>query len=889
MAAAALPRAPMAVTQPPARAHPERVRLGAFAVLGLFAALHWGALITPARGGDMFLSLLFALAGAGVLIALPARWSAGQRRTAAGVVAFVLLILALLVAGVPLHMLGWHQWDDLVSGMSEGIGSTPAITVPYRGIDEWVRTAILAGGTALLALAALLAFWPRRGTTPGYPIAAAVALGTLYAVPIVEHGPDSPYLDGALFCIVLAGFLWLERVRSDQLGVAVFVVVATAVVGAIVGPRLDSGQPWFNYESFAEKLEPTKAEAFSWTHSYGPMTWSRDGRELLRIKASAAAYWKATNLDEFDGVRWRAGPPSRDAQIQPRFNRRWLQTIKVVDRGLRSTQFVGAGDVRDILPGASRLALPQSDGTFVTSNKPLRPGDSYQALVYVPHPSDAQLKRSSADYPGYTQDFLELQVPLRGASAGLVDQATGKPLGRTADIRFAPYATNGAPGVVWPSGFGVQPAGDKVIADSPYAQLYALTQQIRREAKTPFDFVQAVRDRVQQGADYDENPPQRPYPLASFLFDTKSGYCQQFSGVMALMLRMGGVPARVASGFSPGSYNTNRKDYVVRDTDAHSWVEAYFPPYGWVTFDPTPAASPATSQLDDSSQNPNGGPALPPNFSGRLGQSGDRPFAAGDPGSGLAPTSGGGGWKLPVGAVVVALAALFSAVVLWRRRTPFATLAAPLRARSVARRDARAPGEPARRLGGRHGLRARRARPPLRALHGAADGRPAPRAAPPARLGPRPARRPARVVGAAAAAGWSPQGSSAPVVHSEIGMDSAYDLFMNGTALLDNGDFHAAVVPLARARELEPDKASVREALGRALFGAGRYREAAAEFEAVVEHAPTNDYALFCLGRSLQLQGRHAEARKPLALASCLRPEREDYSKYLGQARRRAA
>ena len=55
-------------------------------------------------------------------------------------------------------------------------------------------------------------------------------------------------------------------------------------------------------------------------------------------------------------------------------------------------------------------------------------------------------------------------------------------------------------------------------------------------------------------------------------------------------------------------------------------------------------------------------------------------------------------------------------------------------------------------------------------------------------------------------------------------------------------------MPLARARDLEPDKASIREALGRALFRAQRYREAAAEFEAVVEHAPTNDYALFCLG-----------------------------------------
>jgi transglutaminase-like putative cysteine protease len=674
MAAAALPRAPVGTRVEPARAHPERVRLGAFAALGLFAALHWGALIQPAQGGKMFLSLLFALAGGGVLIAIPTGWPEWQRRTAAGGVAFVLLILAVLVAGVPLRMLGWHQWDDLVSGMSQGISSTPAITVPYRGIDEWVRTAILSGGTALLALAALLAFWPRRGTTPGYPIAAAVALGTLYAVPIVEHGPDSPYLDGAMFCIVLAGFLWLERVRSDQMAVAVAVVVATAVVGAVIGPRLDSTRPWFDYENFAEKLEPKKAEAFSWTHSYGPLKWSRDGREMLRIKATIPAYWKATNLDEFDGVRWRQGPPSRDAIVEPRQNRRWLQTIKVVDRGLRSTNFVGAGNVQDILPGASRLALPQSDGTFVTSNKPLRPGDSYQAQVYVPRPNETQLKRSNADYPGYTQDFLELRVPLQGASVGLVDQATGRPLGPTADIRFAAYGTARGAGIVWPSGFGVEEDGDKVLADSPYAQLYALAQQIRSRTKTPYEFVQAVLNRVQQGTTYDENPPQRRYPLAAFLFDTKIGYCQQFSGVMALMLRMGGVPARVASGFSPGTYNSQRKDYVVRDTDAHSWVEAYFAPYGWITFDPTPAASPASSQLDDAGPSPNGGPTLPPNFSGRLGQSGDRPFAAGDPGADIAPTDGGGGWKLPVAAGLAALMALLGGVTLWRRRTPFMTL-----------------------------------------------------------------------------------------------------------------------------------------------------------------------------------------------------------------------
>jgi Flp pilus assembly protein TadD len=120
-------------------------------------------------------------------------------------------------------------------------------------------------------------------------------------------------------------------------------------------------------------------------------------------------------------------------------------------------------------------------------------------------------------------------------------------------------------------------------------------------------------------------------------------------------------------------------------------------------------------------------------------------------------------------------------------------------------------------------------------------------------------------------------------------MDSAYELFQNGTRLLEDGDYHAATVPLARARDLEPDKASIREALGRALFGSQRYEEAAEEFGKVVEHAPTNDYALFCLGRSLQLQGRHAEARHPLALASQLRPERKDYREYRDRARRRAA
>jgi Flp pilus assembly protein TadD len=119
-------------------------------------------------------------------------------------------------------------------------------------------------------------------------------------------------------------------------------------------------------------------------------------------------------------------------------------------------------------------------------------------------------------------------------------------------------------------------------------------------------------------------------------------------------------------------------------------------------------------------------------------------------------------------------------------------------------------------------------------------------------------------------------------------MEDVYDLFCRGRELLDHGDFQAAIVPLTRARDLEPDKMSIREALGRALFKAQRYERAAAEFEAVAQRAPTDDYALFCLGRAMQQLGRHREACHPLALACSLRPERDDYRVYRDLARRHA-
>lgn len=112
------------------------------------------------------------------------------------------------------------------------------------------------------------------------------------------------------------------------------------------------------------------------------------------------------------------------------------------------------------------------------------------------------------------------------------------------------------------------------------------------------------------------------------------------------------------------------------------------------------------------------------------------------------------------------------------------------------------------------------------------------------------------------------------------GEHDAYALFQRGISLLKQSHWAQAAVPLEKAKRLEPDKTSIREALGRAYFRTGRYRRAAGEFSAVVERNPANDYAHFCLGRSLEKLGDKPAASRHLSLAAGMRPDREDYRRY---------
>jgi transglutaminase-like putative cysteine protease len=117
-----------------------------------------------------------------------------------------------------------------------------------------------------------------------------------------------------------------------------------------------------------------------------------------------------------------------------------------------------------------------------------------------------------------------------------------------------------------------------------------LAKQITARAQTPFDKTITLESYLRSHYAYNLNLTGKPGedPLAHFLFETRSGHCEYFASAMAIMLRTLGIPTREVNGFLPGEYNDLGEDYIVRASDAHSWVEVYFPGTGWMTFDPTP-------------------------------------------------------------------------------------------------------------------------------------------------------------------------------------------------------------------------------------------------------------------------------------------------------------
>jgi len=137
------------------------------------------------------------------------------------------------------------------------------------------------------------------------------------------------------------------------------------------------------------------------------------------------------------------------------------------------------------------------------------------------------------------------------------------------------------------------------LPDKLDARIPQLARKITATADNPYDKSVVLESYLRRNFGYTLNLAGKPGadPLAQFLFVTKAGHCEYFASAMAVMLRTLGIPSREVNGFLPGEFNDIAGDYIVRASDAHSWVEAYFPGSGWITFDPTPPASGSESGL----------------------------------------------------------------------------------------------------------------------------------------------------------------------------------------------------------------------------------------------------------------------------------------------------
>ena len=122
-----------------------------------------------------------------------------------------------------------------------------------------------------------------------------------------------------------------------------------------------------------------------------------------------------------------------------------------------------------------------------------------------------------------------------------------------------------------------------------------LAKQITARDNTPYDKARSIEDylRSHYGYTLDLSGTPQADPLAYFLFQKRAGHCEYFAAAMTVMLRTLDIPSRYINGFQTGEYNDIAGDLVVRASDAHSWVEAYFPGFGWLTFDPTPPSNDA--------------------------------------------------------------------------------------------------------------------------------------------------------------------------------------------------------------------------------------------------------------------------------------------------------
>ena len=342
------------------------------------------------------------------------------------------------------------------------------------------------------------------------------------------------------------------------------------VIMALVTPRVGAAEvlngAWSTFEGpyhsveaewqrfFAGVSGPSRLRGVSFSDSIRLGQAPNLGdRVIMTVEAPSGHFWRAVTYDFYTGAGWRTTESDKADKI----------SIATTDRETFQARF-------DII-------VPHSNILFA-ANEPLKADVPYQFYTGADKTYSTSLHALNRSQAAGTYTVTSL--------VSVADKQTLRKVAPTySDYIKSKY-------LQLPSTLPqrVKTLAHQVMDDLPnaYARAEALETFLR---SPPYSYSAQVKP----------TPPGKD-PVDYFLFDLKQDFCEYFASAMVVMLREEGIPARLVEGFTTGSYDTASNAWVVREQDAHAWVEAYFPGYGWIEFEPTPSQPPFARA--DASLNP---------------------------------------------------------------------------------------------------------------------------------------------------------------------------------------------------------------------------------------------------------------------------------------------
>lgn len=275
---------------------------------------------------------------------------------------------------------------------------------------------------------------------------------------------------------------------------------------------------------------------------------------VMRVRASAPAMWRGVIFDSYDGVSWHAPEPDQVSSLG--VDAPYSYPTEFRDLGPRAeatqTFYVEVEQPNALFAAAQPDVIWFDGGVSVDDNGSLR--------------TDISLSEGAV-YSVVSSRGAASPAQLRTAGGGRVPGPLRKYL--------------------------------QLPSDLP-PRVATLAREVTSEARTDYDRVKAIEDYLSENYRYSLEspvPPDGRDAVDHFLFETDVGFCEQFASATAVMLRTLGIPARVVAGYTPGTRNPFTGYYEVHGSDAHAWVEVWFPRLGWYEFDPTFDVPPAQPQV----------------------------------------------------------------------------------------------------------------------------------------------------------------------------------------------------------------------------------------------------------------------------------------------------